>query len=447
MTGALAGRKALVTGGGSGIGAVTCRRFAAAGAAVVVLDRDAGSAAAVAAEIGGTAITADVRDGERHDRCGAPGRRGAERPHRSGEQRRHGNGKPLLDYSDKEFALLIGVNLTGTFNGIRAAGPIMLESGFGSIVNNASLTGLRPTRGEGPYSAAKAGVLNLTQTAALELAPTVRVNAVAPGMVQTPLTEMVVSNPVWREAAEAGTPLGRVGTAEEVADVIVFLASPAASYITGQTIVIDGGSVLPSLQSDGVLPRHLRPRRRADVAPRPSLGWHGTAGATVVAVDDEPLVQRTDADSVATLTLNRPDRRNALSLALMGELCHHLDAVNGDGGVRVVVLAANGPVFSSGHDLRELRDNPEPGFRHELFERCVDLMLAIVHLRQPVIAQVQGVATAAGCQLVATCDLAVAAASARFATPGVDIGLFCSTPMVALSRAFGQTGDGDAPHR
>ena len=129
----------------------------------------------------------------------------------------------------------------------------MVEAGFGSIVNNASLTGLRPTRGEGPYSAAKAGVLNLTQTAALELAPAVRVNAVAPGMVHTPLTEMIVSNPAWREAAEAGTPLGRIGTAEEVADVIVFLASPAASYVTGQTIVVDGGSVLPSLQSDALL--------------------------------------------------------------------------------------------------------------------------------------------------------------------------------------------------
>ena len=253
MPGVLAGRTALVTGGGSGIGAVTCRRFAAAGAAVVVLDRDAGSAAAVAAEIGGTAITADVRDG---DAMTAAVRQAAEELNGLTDLVNNagtGTAKPLLDYSDKEFALLIGVNLTGTFNGIRAAGPIMLESGFGSIVNNASLTGLRPTRGEGPYSAAKAGVLNLTQTAALELAPTVRVNAVAPGMVRTPLTEMVVANPVWREAAEAGTPLGRVGTAEEVADVIVFLASPAASYITGQTIVIDGGSVLPSLQSDGVL--------------------------------------------------------------------------------------------------------------------------------------------------------------------------------------------------
>ncbi|MCB0962961.1 MAG: SDR family oxidoreductase, partial [Acidimicrobiales bacterium] len=111
----------------------------------------------------------------------------------------------------------------------------------------------RPTRGEAPYSAAKAGVLNLTAAAAVELAPTIRVNAVAPGMIHTPLTDIVVTNEEWRTAAESGTPLGRVGEAREVAEVIAFLASDAASYVTGQTIVVDGGSVLPSLQSDALL--------------------------------------------------------------------------------------------------------------------------------------------------------------------------------------------------
>lgn len=152
-------------------------------------------------------------------------------------------------------------------------------------------------------------------------------------------------------------------------------------------------------------------------------------------MDPEPLILRADADGVTTLTLNRPDQRNAMSLTLMNELIEHLRKVGAERDTHVVVLAGAGPVFSAGHDLRELRDNPEPAFRRELFDRCAELMLTIVHARQPVLAKVHGVATAAGCQLVATCDLAVAAASARFATPGVNIGLFCSTPMVALSRA------------
>ena len=247
------GRQVIVTGGGSGIGAACCRLFADEGASVTVLDRDVEAASAVAFDIGGRAVQADVRDAETMDRVV---REAAEAMggltdliNNAGA----GMAKPLLQYTDKEWALLIGVNLTGTFHGIRAAGPIMLEAGRGSIVNNSSLTGVRPTRGEGPYSAAKAGVLNLTQTAALELAPAVRVNAVAPGMIHTPLTDIVVANDAWRTAAEHGTPAGRVGTAAEVAEVIAFLSSDAASYVTGQTIVVDGGSVLPSLQSDGLL--------------------------------------------------------------------------------------------------------------------------------------------------------------------------------------------------
>jgi NAD(P)-dependent dehydrogenase (short-subunit alcohol dehydrogenase family) len=224
-----AGRVVLITGGGSGIGAETGRRFAAGGARVAVLDRDAERAAAVAAEIDGLAITADVAN------AGL------------------GRAKGLWDYTDKEWALIVGVNLTGTFNCLRAAIPVMLERGGGTVVNVASLTGVRPTMGEGPYSAAKAGVIALTQSAALEAAPTVRVNCVAPGMIRTPLTKMVTDTPEWLAGAEAGTPLGRVGEAREVADVVTFLASDAASYITGQTIVVDGGSILPSLQSDALL--------------------------------------------------------------------------------------------------------------------------------------------------------------------------------------------------
>lgn len=253
MTDRFAGRQVIVTGGGSGIGEATCRLFAREGAAVTVLDRDGDSAARVAADIGGRAAVVDVRDGDAvtlavNEAAEAMGGL-TDLVNNAGI----GTARPLLDYTDKQWALLIGVNLTGTFHGIRAAGPIMLAAGKGSIVNNSSLTAIRPTRGEGPYSAAKAGVLALTQNAALELGPAVRVNAVAPGMIHTPLTEMVVSNDEWRTAAESGTPAGRIGTADEVAEVIAFLASDAASYVTGQTIVVDGGSVLPSLQSDALL--------------------------------------------------------------------------------------------------------------------------------------------------------------------------------------------------
>ena len=146
------------------------------------------------------------------------------------------------------------------------------------------------------------------------------------------------------------------------------------------------------------------------------------------------ILLRDDADGIATLTLNRPDQRNALSVGLMNALEQALDQIAGDGSVRIVILAAAGPAFCAGHDLREVRADPRREAYEALFAQCSRLMLKLVRLAQPVIAQVHGVATAAGCQLVASCDLAVAAHDARFATPGVNIGLFCSTPMVALSR-------------
>ena len=152
---------------------------------------------------------------------------------------------------------------------------------------------------------------------------------------------------------------------------------------------------------------------------------------------DEGLVTRRDEGGVAYLTLNRPGARNALSVPLMSALEAALAAAGGDPAVRVVVLGGAGPAFCAGHDLKEVRGADEAALR-ALFAQCSRVMQAIVGLRQPVIARVHGVATAAGCQLVATCDLAVAGRSARFATPGVNIGLFCSTPMVALSRAVGR---------
>jgi enoyl-CoA hydratase/carnithine racemase len=141
--------------------------------------------------------------------------------------------------------------------------------------------------------------------------------------------------------------------------------------------------------------------------------------------------------SLAVVTLNRPERRNALSLELMLELIACLDEIGSSREIRAVILAAAGKVFSSGHDLNELVGGTIADYRH-LFDVCAQLMTRIQSIPQPVIAQVQGIATAAGCQLVATCDLAVASEQASFATPGVKNGLFCSTPMVALTRAVGR---------
>ena len=152
----------------------------------------------------------------------------------------------------------------------------------------------------------------------------------------------------------------------------------------------------------------------------------------------EPLVLRRDEDGVAWLTLNRPQARNALSIALMSEMEAALETLTADRQTRMVVIAGAGPAFCAGHDLRELRANPGRQHYEAVFAQCARLMMRIVRLSKPVIARVHGVATAAGCQLVASCDLAVAAEDARFATPGVNIGLFCSTPMVALSRAVGR---------
>jgi len=143
--------------------------------------------------------------------------------------------------------------------------------------------------------------------------------------------------------------------------------------------------------------------------------------------------------SIAVLTLNRPAARNSLSEALIGELHAALDEICDDSSVRAVVIAASGPVFSAGHDMKELtarRSDADRGRAYfaEIMNACSAMMQAVVNLPKPVVAAVQGIATAAGCQLVASCDLAVASEAAGFATPGVDIGLFCSTPMVALSR-------------
>ena len=151
-----------------------------------------------------------------------------------------------------------------------------------------------------------------------------------------------------------------------------------------------------------------------------------------------PVLLETLEGGVLRFVLNRPAARNALSVGLMAALQEALARAAADKQCRVVVIAGAGPAFCAGHDLRELRAEPSRAAYEQVFARCSALMQQIVLLPKPVIAEVHGIATAAGCQLVATCDLAVASAPARFATPGVNIGLFCSTPMVALSRAVGR---------
>jgi enoyl-CoA hydratase/carnithine racemase len=154
---------------------------------------------------------------------------------------------------------------------------------------------------------------------------------------------------------------------------------------------------------------------------------------------DSPLVLTSrDPRGLVTLTLNRPDAFNALSEALMSALQHELDVQATDDSVAVVVVAAAGKAFCAGHDLREMRAQPSLSYYQALFKQCAKLMVSIQKFPVPVIARVQGIATAAGCQLVAMCDLAVAASNARFAVSGVNLGLFCSTPGVALSRNLGR---------
>ena len=156
--------------------------------------------------------------------------------------------------------------------------------------------------------------------------------------------------------------------------------------------------------------------------------------STAPVLDQEPILLTGISPPVATLTLNRPQSYNALSETMLAELQEALDNIAGDKTVRVVVLAANGKAFCAGHDLKEMRSSEERAFHQRLFDRCAAVMHTIHSLPQPVIAKVQGIATAAGCQLAAQCDLAVAATTARFAVSGINAGLFCSTPAVPLSR-------------
>ena len=249
----LDGQVAIVTGGASGIGAATARRFSSEGATVAIFDRDGAGAIEVAAEVGGHAYALDVRDGDEVTEVVDLVAQTLGRIDILVNNAGTGDLRPLHTVDDKLWHRLIDVNLTGTFNATRAVIPYMLETGSGAIVNNASASGLFPTRNEAAYSAAKAGVISLTKSAALEYGPTVRVNCVAPGHVRTPMTA------VWDQMPEAfapiaeAIPLGRIGEADEIAEVILFLASARSSYVTGQTIAVDGGVLLPQAGTDAAL--------------------------------------------------------------------------------------------------------------------------------------------------------------------------------------------------
>ena len=251
--GLLEGRKALITGGGSGIGRATARRMKEEGATVCVLDVVTEAAEAVAKEIDGHAFTADVKDTQAvadvvRDADAAMG--GLDVMFNNAGTSFFG---PLHEYTPEAWGDIVGVHLTGVFNGIRAAAPLMKAAGGGAIVNTASISGVRPAAGEAPYASAKAGIVALTAVAAMEYAPAVRVNAVSPGMIDTKLTEPLKLFPDRMEAFLEKTPLARIGTAEEVADVVVFLCSDLARFVTGQNIVIDGGMTLHGSGVDGVL--------------------------------------------------------------------------------------------------------------------------------------------------------------------------------------------------
>lgn len=155
-------------------------------------------------------------------------------------------------------------------------------------------------------------------------------------------------------------------------------------------------------------------------------------------VVDQSILLREDSDGITTLTLNRPQQYNALSGEMLGELQAALDDIGQDDSIRVVIIGASGKAFCPGHDLKEMRSSEERQFHQALFNQCSKMMLTINQLQQPVIARVNGIATAAGCQLVANCDLAVASDEARFAVSGINVGLFCSTPAVPLSRNMGR---------
>jgi len=264
--GLLDGQRVVVTGGASGIGAATCRRMTEEGARVAVIDLDGDAAEAIARQLDGVGYGADVTDYaaleaaviDAHAELG-----GLTAIYNNAG----GSSMATVDgWEPAEWDRIVGLNLGGVFHGMKAAAPLILETldrepgdgrpGGASIVSTASISGTRPAAGEAPYSAAKAAVAALTATAALEYAPKIRVNAVSPGMIHTPMTDILLSGFDWTVPhMEAKTPLARIGTPGDIADVVVFLCSDLARFVTGQNLVVDGGMTLHGSGVDGLLDR------------------------------------------------------------------------------------------------------------------------------------------------------------------------------------------------
>jgi len=255
----LEGQRAVVTGGASGIGRAVCRRFAAEGAAVAVVDLDKDGAQETAEAVGGVAFGADVTDvaalTDAVDGAAAALGGLSLLVNNAGGSTM----APLAGWDPEEWDRIVRLNLHGVFNGMHAGIPHLLAGGGGAVVSTSSISATRPSAGETPYSAAKAGVIALTASAALEYGPLVRVNAVAPGMIRTKLTQPLLDIlPDSEQHYRAMTPAARVGEPEDVADVVTFLCSDLARFVTGQTVVVDGGMTLHGAGVDGLFARFFR---------------------------------------------------------------------------------------------------------------------------------------------------------------------------------------------
>lgn len=252
--GLLDGETAIITGGASGMGRATARRMTDEGAKVAVFDLDGEGAQKVADEIGGFGFGVDVGDA---DAMQAAVDAAAKKL--GGLSIIYNNAGTMAfalthEIPPADWERVVRVNLLGPYHGIRSAVPYMIEAGRGNIVSTASISGVRPAAGEGPYAASKAAVIALTATAALEYGPMgIRVNCISPGTIRTGMTEPLLA---WKEGNDfmrEKTPIGRIGEPEDIADAVVFLCSNAARYITGHNLVVDGGVTLHGSGVDGLL--------------------------------------------------------------------------------------------------------------------------------------------------------------------------------------------------